>query len=73
MVKRRARHEIEKTEMINETFKKESLKEVVAAVAQELSCSLIDACTKMQAQCVRSNNEEILEELCAYKWELIAA
>lgn len=59
--------------MVNETFKKESVKEVVSAVAQELKCSLLDACTKMQAQCVRSNNEEVLEALCDYKWELIEA
>lgn len=59
--------------MLNANFKKESVKEVVAVVADELGCSLIEACTKMQAQCVRSGNDEVLDELCDYKWELIAA
>ncbi len=56
-----------------EEFKNEALELVVESVAKEIGCSTIEAISKMQAQCVTSGNDELLEDLCAYKSSLIYA
>ncbi len=52
-------------------FKKQAIHEAVRAVAAELNCTLIEACTKMQATAARQGKEELLDDLCAYKNDLI--
>jgi len=54
-------------------FKLDALVLVVGEVAKEIGCSTIEAISKMQAQCVVSGNEGLLEDLCAYKNQLIYA
>lgn len=52
-------------------FKKQAIHLAVQAVAAELDCTLIEACTKMQATAARQNKDELLDDLCAYKNSLI--
>lgn len=54
-------------------FKLDALVLVVAEVAKEIGCSTMEAISKMQTQCVISGNEELLEDLCVYKNQLIYA
>lgn len=53
--------------------KLEIVRSVVTLVAKELNCSLIEAATKMQAQCVKSGKLDQLDSLIEFKQNLIEA
>lgn len=55
------------------SFKRESIQQVVIMVRDELGCSLLEAVTKMQATAAKQGKEELLSDLCEYKNELIEA
>ena len=52
-------------------FKNESIETIASTVAIQLNCSLLDAVSKMQGQCVKNGNEQLLEDLIEYKSTLI--
>lgn len=54
-------------------FKNESIKDTAAYVMAELNCTEIEAVSKIQATAALNNNEELLEDLCEYKSQLISA
>lgn len=54
-------------------FKNESIKDTAAYVMAELNCTEIEAVSKMQATAAKNGNEELLEDLCEYKSQLISA
>ena len=52
-------------------FKKDAIKMTVEAVAAELNCTMLEACTKMQATAARQGKEDLLQDLIDYKRTLI--
>jgi hypothetical protein len=51
--------------------KLEAIAITVKSVAKELNCSIIEAASKMQAQCVKSGKVDLLDDLIEYKSALI--
>ena len=54
-------------------FKKDAIQATVEAVAAELGCTMIEACTKIQGTAARQGNEALLQDLIDFKRGLIEA
>ena len=52
-------------------FKNEAIKKAAEYVIIELKCSEIEAISKMQTRAAKNKENELLEDLCKYKENLV--